>query len=81
MIPKVIDAHYVKDYIIWLKFDDDSIGEINLEAELWGPVFEPLKNIQLFKKFYVHPELHTITWENGADFAPEFLYNQLKVAA
>lgn len=79
MIPRVIEANYVCDYIIWLKFNDGIEGEVNLKDELWGPMFEQLKDVQRFKKVYVHPELHTIVWENGADFSPEFLYNQLKV--
>ena len=81
MIPLVIEAHYVGDYVIWLKFSDGVEGEVELKDELWGPVFEPLKDEKEFKKFRVHPDLHTITWENEADFAPEFLYSIVKVTA
>lgn len=38
---------------------------VDLEDELWGPVFESLKNIKVFKKFSLSPTLHTIVWENG----------------
>ena len=44
-------------------------------------VFEPLRDEAYFKGFQVHPELHTITWPNGADFAPEFLYEKVRVPA
>jgi hypothetical protein len=44
-------------------------------------VFEPLKEVEYFRKFQVHPELRTIVWPNGADFAPEFLRASLRVAA
>ena len=44
MIPRVIEAHYVGDYVIWLKFSDGVEGEVELKDELWGPVFEPLKD-------------------------------------
>ena len=81
MIPLVIEAHYVGDYVIWLKFSDGVEGEVELKDELWGPVFEPLKDKEEFKKFRVHPDLHTIMWENGADFAPEFLYTIVQVTA
>ena len=81
MIPLVIEAHYVGDYVIWLKFSDGVAGEVELKDELWGPVFEPLKDKEEFKKFRVHPDLHTIMWENGADFAPEFLYTIVQVTA
>jgi len=79
MIPRVIDARYVGDYVIWLRFNDGVEGEIDLKDELWGPVFEPLKDKEVFKSFRVDPELHTIVWDNEADFAPEFLHSIVNV--
>ena len=55
-------------------------GDVDLENELDGEVFDPLKDPAYFKSFEVNPELHTITWQNGADFAPEFLYEKVTVA-
>jgi hypothetical protein len=52
-----------------------------LEDELDGPIFEPLRDIEVFKTFRVHPELHTVVWPNGADFAPEFLHSRVTVTA
>ena len=78
MIPNVIEARHVKDYRVWLRFQDGTEGEIDLENELWGEVFEALKDVNFFQKFKVDPELHTIVWPNGADLAPEFLYQQLR---
>jgi len=43
-----------------------------LESSLDDPVFEPLKNVEYFKRFRL--EGHTLAWENGADFAPEYLH-------
>jgi hypothetical protein len=81
MHPRVVDARYVQDYTIWVKFSDGSDGEVDLRAELWGPMFEPLKDLNNFRKFTVHPELHTIVWENGADLSPEFLRKSLHATA
>ena len=39
-------------------------------------MFEPLKDKTLFAQAAIHPELETVTWPNGADLAPEFLYAQ-----
>ena len=78
MIPKVTEAKYSGDYKIWLRFSDGTEGEINLEKELWGEVFEPLKEKNVFSAFSVDPELNTIVWPNGADFAPEYLYQKLR---
>jgi len=81
MIPKVTDAKYVENYKLHIYFNDGTDGEINLEHELTGEIFEPLLDTLFFKKFFIHPELHTIVWPNGADFAPEFLYKSIKIPA
>lgn len=79
MFLHVKEAHYKGDYVIWLRFNDGAIGEADLKDELDGEMFEPLKNIDQFKSFHVDPDLETIVWENGADLAPEFLYDKMKV--
>src|SRR3954453_23879029 len=58
------DARYVRDFTIWARFADGSEGEIDLADELWGPVFEPLKNVTYFRNFSV-AEYGTICWPNG----------------
>jgi len=77
MLTKLLEAKYRRDYCIWLKFGDGVEGEGDLKSELWGEVFEPLKEKVLFAEFSLHKELKTIVWPNGADFAPEFLYQKL----
>jgi hypothetical protein len=77
----VEEARYVRDYIVWLRFRDGTSGEIDLRPELWGEVFEPLKDLEVFRSFKIDPECHTIVWPNGADFAPEFLHDNVKVTA
>ena len=77
----VIEARYVSGYVIWLRFRDNTSGEIDLERELYGQVFEPLRDPTLFKQFAIHPEFHTLSWPNGADFAPEFLHDNVRVTA
>jgi len=81
MIPRITEARYVDGYIIWLRFNDGVEGEVDLKNELWGPVFEPLKNLSRFRQFRIHPELHTIVWDNGADFSPEFLHSCIRATA
>lgn len=78
MFPEIVDSKYISDYKVWLQFDDGKEGQIDLKDELWGDVFEPLKDLSAFKKVRLNRELGTICWENGADFAPEFLYDNLK---
>ena len=81
MLTYIIEARYVNAYTVWLRFSDGASGEVDLSQELYGPVFEPLKNVDMFRQFVVHPELRTLVWPNGADLAPEFLRSSLRVAA
>ena len=77
----VVEARYVRDYTVWLKFEDGVEGEVDLSGELHGPVFEPLRDPEYFRRFALSPDLGTISWPNGADFAPEFLHERLRVRA
>ncbi len=81
MIPRVAEARYVQDYTIHLRFTDGTEGEVDLREELYGEIFEPLRDPALFRQFSVDPEFHTLTWPNGADIAPEFLYEKVQLAA
>ena len=75
---QVSSAKYISDYVIALEFADGMRGEINLEKELWGKMFEPLRDKKIFSKVKVHKIFKTIFWPNGADLAPEFLRENLK---
>ncbi len=68
-------AKYVDNYRIWVAFNNGASGIIDLANELDGEVFEPLQNIDFFMSFKI--EGHTLSWANGADFAPEFLLELL----
>jgi hypothetical protein len=72
MLPSVVKAKYVKDYLIEVKFNDGTKKVIDFEPWLTGPMFRPLKSKPYFKKFFVDGP--TIAWPNRADIAPETLY-------
>jgi len=80
MVPRLSDMKYIVEYRLWLQFEDGRQGEIDLQAELWGEVFEPLRDIAYFKTVHLDKALKTICWDNGADFAPEFLYHLVTTA-
>lgn len=80
MIPRVVEARYVGDYTIHVRFADGTEGDVDLGNELYGEVFEPLKDPRVFKRFTVHPDFHTHCWPSGADLAPEFLYEMVRLA-
>jgi hypothetical protein len=62
----VIDAKYLGGYRVRLRFRDGVAGDIDLEARIWGPVFEPPKDVSFFRQFRVDTESHTLVWPNGA---------------
>jgi len=68
------EAKYLNDYKVELKFTNNKIGIADLKDELYGTIFEPLKDKKLFSTLKVDKDLDTIVWDNGADLAPEFLY-------
>jgi hypothetical protein len=79
MTPRLPAAEYVGGYRIRLCYEDGTRGEGDLESELWGSVFEALRDVERFKSFRIDRELGTLVWPNEADLAPEFRYR--KVAA
>jgi hypothetical protein len=81
MIPKVIFAKVEQNYVIHIRFSDGTERTIDLAEELYGEIFEPLKNLENFRKVQIHPDFHTLFWPNGADFAPEFLYSKIQIPA
>ena len=68
-------------FVLRLSFDDGTQREVDLEGELWGPVFEPLRrDLGLFRQVAVDEELGTIVWPNGADMDPDVLHGDFEPA-
>jgi len=70
----ITKVSYLHGYELELIFNNQEIVRVDLESELYGEIFEPLKSVSVFQQVAIDPETHTIAWPNGADFAPEFLY-------
>ena len=81
MVPRLCGAEYLRDYKILATFEDGKTGVVDLEHELWGEVFEPLRDVGLFRRFKFDAEADTIVWPTGADLAPEYLYENAVAVA
>ena len=70
----VVDATYLDGYRLRVRFDDGATKNVDLHPHLDGPICEPLRDVAYFRSFKVDQDIDTVVWANGADFAPEFLY-------
>ena len=73
-IVHILRAEVVGDHRLRLEFDDGSCKTVDVSPLLDGPVFEPLRDPKYFARLVVDSVSKTLTWPNGADFAPEALY-------
>lgn len=71
---EVTKANYVGGHKIHLWFNNHVDKVVNFEGLLQGEAFAPLRDENYFKNFHI--AYNTIEWENGADFAPEYLLAQ-----
>ena len=71
-LPSVVQAEYRGGHRIRVVFNDGLSGTISFRRWLKGPVFEPLNDLDYFRRFFV--DGGTVAWPNGADIAPETLY-------
>jgi len=76
-LPRLIQATWRGGHRVHLVFADGAEGELDLADDLAGAVFEPLRDPTYFARFLVDD---TLTWPNGAAFAPEFLHERMRAA-
>ena len=74
---RVSHVEALNDYQLYVRFEDGTAGTVSLADRLFGPVFEPLRAAELFQDVTVD-EFGAICWPNGADLAPDALYERLR---
>lgn len=71
----IIEAAVLHDHVVRLRFADGVEKTIDLDPYLHGPVFAGIRSDQSeFLAMKVDPDAGTIVWPNGADLAPDVLY-------
>ncbi|MDF2770610.1 MAG: hypothetical protein K0S86_103 [Geminicoccaceae bacterium] len=78
LLPRVAAVRYVRGHVLWLKFSDGVEGEVDLTDGLEGELFAPIRDPEMFARATV--EDGAVTWPNGADWAPETLYERVLVS-
>jgi hypothetical protein len=72
MFLEITKAEYLGDYRLRIWFNNGEVRIADLADSLNGEVFQPLRDMDYFSRFSI--PFNTVEWENGADFAPEYLY-------
>jgi hypothetical protein len=76
----VIKAELRENYTIYFEFNDGLSGVIDFQNKIstdHRSIIRELIDIDKFKAIKI--ERHTLCWDNGVDFAPEYLYDQIKM--
>lgn len=76
---RVVAVEHVSEHRLRLTFSDGDVRTVDFTPWLRGPVFEPLREIREFKKYFLAGG--TVCWPNGADLAPETLRAAQDVSA
>lgn len=71
----ILSAEVAGNHRLRLEFDDHTRKIVDVSPLLEGPVFEPLRDPKYFARVVVDPVCGTVVWPNGADLAPEALYD------
>ena len=80
VVIRVVHVSAEPDWVLEVHFSDGTHGTVSLKDRLFGPVFEPLKDPKLFSRVTID-EFGAVSWPNGADLAPDALYEKLKAAS
>lgn len=72
----VTAVEVIGEYRLRLTFADGIVGDVDFTRREWQGVFQPLAEPSYFARVTVDREAGTIAWPNGADMAPEPLYEE-----
>jgi hypothetical protein len=80
--PRLLEARPTEGTLVWLRWEDGLAAEVDLGRVVGGgPVFQPLRDPEYFRRIAIYPGGMTLHWPNEADIAPETLYEWTEKAA
>lgn len=74
MILHIDEVEVCGSHSLRLVFNDGTRKSVDVLPLLEGPVFEPVRAPDYFRRISLDPVAGTVVWPNGADLAPEALY-------
>jgi hypothetical protein len=74
---RIVEVKPAPGYVLEVEFSDGAYGEVDLSDRLFGPMFEPLRDPKVFNQVQID-EYGAICWPNGADLAPDALYQTIQ---
>lgn len=74
-IYKVRSVEILAPYTLRVAFDDGTRQTIDFSPVLAGELYGPLRDLSVFNRVRIDPEVHTLVWPNGADFDPALLHD------
>jgi hypothetical protein len=77
---RIVEVKPAAGYVLEVEFSDGAFGTVDLSDRLFGPMFEPLLDLKVFNQVQID-EYGAICWPNGADLAPDALYQTIEEEA
>lgn len=78
MFPKLLEIKPLANYTLWLKYDDGTVGEVDLTELTEKGVFKKIKDKTFFKQVYIDKETDAVAWNEDLDLCPDSLFLKLK---
>jgi len=78
MIAKPLQVKSISRYTIWLKFDDNTEGEVDLSHLIHKPVFQKWMESDFFDKVHIDTETGAIAWDENIELCPDNIYLKIK---
>ena len=78
MFPKLLAIKALPNYTLWLKYDDETEGTVDLTELMEIGVFKAIKNPVFFQKVYIDEETDAIAWNEDIDLCPDSMFLKIK---